>query len=477
MNTFPAQERMHRLIKQALDSGEAESLEAAERLFRGFRLSIRIESTESLAPAHQAALLTALALARRVFLGGVYVTGALDVPLTVPLVSVDTLAAAVQQLGGIVGTDAQHDAPRVSIGGNPRKRGAAFDVRTALFGWCGGVVPSDTAAPDDGSAMPLAAMLAAALAVSEAFAFVRGEGEAPGHRDVGLSLWKPQEDWLHGTDVEGPQMRFLPSQLWIIGLGHLGQAYLWGLGLLPYPRHSGTVLLLQDIDTITPSTESTSILTDLSLVGQRKARAMAAWSESRGFETVVCERRFDAATARRDDEPGVALCGVDNGLARRALDVAGFDLVVEAGLGRGYDDFRTLRLHTLPGARPAAELWRAEDNVQADVDLPAYRKLHAEGMEQCGITLLAGKAVAAPFVGAVAASLALAELIRLLHGGSVHQVIDLDLKAIEHRAVVLNRNDFGSLNPGFIEAASETYRQASAVRRAGPTPPRRPLKS
>ena len=31
-----------------------------------------------------------------------------------------------------------------------------------------------------------------------------------------------------------PELRLLPSRLWLIGLGHLGQAYLGALGLLPY---------------------------------------------------------------------------------------------------------------------------------------------------------------------------------------------------------------------------------------------------
>jgi hypothetical protein len=35
-------------------------------------------------------------------------------------------------------------------------------------------------------------------------------------------------------------------------------------------------------------------------------------------------------------------------------------------------------------------------------------------LDRCGVTLLAGKAVGAPFVGAVAATLAVSELLRLL---------------------------------------------------------------
>jgi hypothetical protein len=41
------------------------------------------------------------------------------------------------------------------------------------------------------------------------------------------------------------------------------------------------------------------------------------------------------------------------------------------------------------------------------------------------VTLLAGKAVGAPFVGAVAATLVLAEVLRLLHGGTLHRLVDL----------------------------------------------------
>jgi hypothetical protein len=67
--------------------------------------------------------------------------------------------------------------------------------------------------------------------------------------------------------------------------------------------------------------------------------------------------------------------------------------------------------------------------------------------------LLAGKAVGAPFVGAVAATLVISEVLRLLHGGVLHELIDLDLKAPEYRKAVPVRNDFSALNPGYVLAA------------------------
>ena len=106
----------------------------------------------------------------------------------------------------------------------------------------------------------------------------------------------------------------------------------------------------------------------------------------------------------------MALCGIDNALGRRALDQVGFDMIVEAGLGRGYRDFRSIRLHALPGSRPAADLWKGDDAGHEVGDRAAYQKMLKDGeLDRCGVTLLAGKAVGAPFVGSVAACLVLSE--------------------------------------------------------------------
>lgn len=172
----------------------------------------------------------------------------------------------------------------------------------------------------------------------------------------------------------------LPERLWLLGLGHLGQAYLWALGLLPYADPRALSLVLQDTDVVTPSTESTSMLTDAKLVGQKKTRAMAAWAERRGFATAIQERLFDDTFRRQETEPAVALCGLDNALGRRALDRTGFEFVVEAGLGRGYQDFRTMRLHTLPSSRKVAEIWPlVAPPGETNVDRPAYRKFLEAG--------------------------------------------------------------------------------------------------
>jgi len=386
----------------------------------------------------QAALLTAVALARRVFLGGVNVCCPSQTRLAVSLPLGDTVAGAVVRLGGELG---QVDAgqPLVTIGNYPIPRSAAFHIRIAFGGWRGGILPAGcSVSVEKKNTVALAPMLAAALAVNEAFTFVRSGNPALGRRPIGLSLWRPSPDtdWTVPSADE-PELLYLPSRLWLLGLGHLGQAFLWGLALFGYPDPSNISLVLQDFDRITPATESTSILTDAELVGQKKTRAMAAWAERRGFTTSIYERPFDASFTRRQDEPPVLLCGVDNGLTRRALDQVGFDLVIEAGLGRGHRDYRTIRLHTLPGPRPASAIWSLSDELENVQMRPAYQKLLDDGdLDRCGVTLLAGKAVGAPFVGAAAACLALSEILRLLHGGRMHEVVDVDLDALDYRTAL-----------------------------------------
>jgi hypothetical protein len=185
--------------------------------------------------------------------------------------------------------------------------------------------------------------------------------------------------------------------------------------------------------------------------------------EHRGFGSTIHERLFDASFTRQDSEPAVALCGIDNALGRRALDQVGFRLVIEAGLGRGYRDFRSIRIHTLPGPRPASELWSGAGPVEEVVDRAAYQKLVGDrDLDRCGATVLAGKGVGAPFVGAVAGCLVISEVLRLLHGGPLHHVIDLDLQSIEHRSTVVRPDDFADFNPGYLPAAERAERSDNA---------------
>ena len=90
---------------------------------------------------------------------------------------------------------------------------------------------------------------------------------------------------------------------------------------------------------------------------------MAQWSERRAFQTILDERLFGAWSRHGPSEPPVALCGVDNALARAVLEDAEFKLVIETGLGGGPQSFKNFSLHTFPSSVKASRLWlSAESN-------------------------------------------------------------------------------------------------------------------
>jgi hypothetical protein len=253
-----------------------------------------------------------------------------------------------------------------------------------------------------------------------------------GRRSLGLSLWNPGADWLADDPTES-SVSFLPSHLWIIGLGNLGQAFAWLLASLPYRDRSSVELVLNDFDDIALSNESTSLLSHEVDVGRRKARVVAEWLEERGFCTFLEERRFGEWIVRAPHEPGVALCGVDNALARAALEKPGFGLIVEAGLGGGPEAFRSISVHTFPASRSAEEIWSRQvgQGDKSPEDMPAYKALKSEGMDSCGLAQLASRTVGVPFVGLTAACLVIAELLRRLNGGSALELVSGSVAALE----------------------------------------------
>jgi hypothetical protein len=108
-----------------------------------------------------------------------------------------------------------------------------FALRATFGEWCGGVVPiaSKVRLAEGGTFTP-AGVLAGALGVSEIFQRLRGGTPMACRRATGLDLWQPDRNWLRG-ETAIPLDR-LPSAAWVVGIGNLGQAYLWTLGLLPY---------------------------------------------------------------------------------------------------------------------------------------------------------------------------------------------------------------------------------------------------
>ncbi len=413
---------------------------------RTFTMHLTIDAAAAATVTHQAALLTALNCGLRSLLGGVTVDGALDTPLLTSVTSGRTLGDAVIELGGTVARRPPR-APLVVVGGDAKAAPAKFAIRMTCDGWRGGIVPLADVGLTLHREFAVSGALAGALAVAEVFAHLNGEAMA-GHRSIGLSLWHLDSDraWMQPHDDE-PMVVDLPSDFWVIGLGHLGQAYLWMIGLLPYADPGDVRLFLQDVDRAGESTKSTSLLTCAGDEGRLKTRICADWAEQRGFDTAIVERRFGSDFRCSAVEPGLALCGVDNPDARRILDDAGFAMVLEAGLGNGAEDFRLIRVHSFPATKRSADIWPTTTPPGTDGDIgdraamlkdqPAYADLRDNGeLDECGLMRLADVAVGAPFVGVTAAAIVVAQAVRAVAGGPRVTVANLDLRSVEYRSAL-----------------------------------------
>ena len=456
-----SRDELHRTTKLELDDGRARTLDEAHEIVAGYVLQIDVGIGVSESETRQAMLVTAVNVASRAFLGGVRVRLHENGPMGVGWVEGMDMATAVETYGGEIVESLDSEHPTLVIGNVEEKSVGSLVLHATWEGWSGGVVEETKDRLAESVEFPLAGMLAAAIGASEAFQNLRGHAVA-GRRSTGLSLWALKYDWRDSA-AYGEPCRYLPKRLWLIGLGHLGQAYAWALGLLPYGDRSAVDVVLQDCDSIVKANRSTGMLSDAFSIGHRKTRVVAARLEELGFSTAITERRFDSSTRRSVDEPGVALVGVDDPAPRRLLEGAGFDLIVDAGLGGGTQNYLDILMHSFPSGVKAVSAWVARFGSPATllVSQPAYLDLHqqlsqttelTDGDIRCGIIEVAGASVGAAFVGCVAATLVLSEVLRALAGGPRFEVLGVSLRSPHKPQVSSNTLEGAPANPGFVRA-------------------------
>jgi hypothetical protein len=381
----------------------------------------------------QVALLTAVVTAVRAF-GQVHVLASTpDAPVAAGVARGLTLAEAIGREGAQLVSPSDLAAsdtwPVVLIGAGtpaPTTDNPGPVLRISWSGWVARVSASGADEPKPNGRCVLAAIAAAAMGISEAFNAVRARaGSDAGFRTVELNLWNPNGS----ADDEGPGLAHAPRAWWLVGLGHLGQAYAWVISWLEYEDLSAVEIVLQDTDRTVPANHSTGVLTPRGSTGTRKTRLVAESLKDAGFDTRILERRLGTDLRADDDECHVALLGVDNLRTRRLTSGVGWLFTVDVGLGSGPTDFSSLLLRRFPGARSSGHVEAWDERSPHPVTVPssrAFADLLRHG-DECGVVELAGKAVGASFVGVVAACLAVAEASRELHGGTGLDILTFDL--------------------------------------------------
>lgn len=441
---LPSAEEFSRPAKALVDGEAVGTFADAQELLARARPNILV-GDDAVTLAHQAALLTAVETTNRTF-GGVDVQlppRVAETPIRLSGHS-GSIGDAVLEAGATLGSNdefgsAQVNSARPNIVIGTATGTGDLNLQVTWDHWFAHINIHGRHLLERGT-MVLAAVAAAAMAVTECFKRTQGSLEAC-HRNRSLNLWRPDRLPTHDPDVEGgglpgadsvgPDLRYLPSAVWFVGLGHLGQGYAWCWSLLPYREPSDCVIYLQDFDKIIDANHTTGLFVRKGDTGVMKTRVVSRALERAGFDTRIIERRITGETRWHNTEPELALIGVDKVEPRRLISDVGWKFAIDVGLGAGPIDFTGISMHTFPAATHSAHIpaWQPDASrrrAESNQERRAYQAALAAGADPCGVIQLAETAVAAPFVGVVAACLAVAEPLRLLHGGPVSTNLTFD---------------------------------------------------
>lgn len=416
--------RRSRIAKVLTDKPGAETeFPAVEARLAAVKVAIVVPPDQVKTAAGQAAALTAIVTACKCF-GSAALVANPEQRLVRPLPFGDTLGSAALALGAAILPETPISATHVIVIGELRPLGAKIFARCWWDGWKAGVVPAWDERVCGKSGNPIAGVFAGALAVRAVFAEAV-EGERATSRASVASLWQPWED--PSTAPAGPDVAHLPSSLWFVGLGHVGQGFLWSLGFLPV---AGALAVLQDDQTAGEENVATGLLTADIDVEEMKTRVATRWLEPLGWKTLHLERRHYGDFKLRDDDPAIVLTSIDEPAARMKIAGAGFAYMIDAGVGHGPDDFDRAQIRVLPKGSDPERFWSApapEKDVDALLRQKAYQA-YAKAFDKCGAFPLAEASAAVPFVGAVVGAVTIAQLLRLGSMQCTMQLMTIDLE-------------------------------------------------
>jgi len=361
----------------------------------------------------QTALITSINLGAKCFSGNVQVHASPSIwhaPALGRLSTSTTLGEAMREFGARpLDDEALLELKHLILGS---ARALRESVRITYDGWNVAVGPAaEQPRLNERPYCALASVAAAAIGVGELFSELMRLSIEACRRCVAVSLWLPTQP-ITDAGSEGEPISEFPSHLALYGLGHLGQAYLWSIVSLPLSAPEHMTLLLCDDDKVEEPNVETGALLRPNPPIELKTRMAAEWLKRRGFpETRLVERRIDAYFHWHDEHMRIALSGFDDNRARRWLASSNFDLILDSGLGGKAGNFDSIAFRAWPNARTAEELWPVEKLTEENPDNTSP--------EECGRILVNDVSVAVPFVGAMAACVVVAEMIKRIAQGPV----------------------------------------------------------
>lgn len=423
-------DELSRIDKLLLDRDAVDPVEARRRRAEH---GLAIVAGHDVAASYdlQLALMTAVNLGVRAFAGKctVYLPSHLsEAANKIRAAEGRSIGEALRLLGAQLAHDEQPGpaALHLLFGSGPM---GARALRLTFDGWRVAVGPArDLPRMRERPWCPIAGIALAAVGVGEAFAHFARISVTATRQIVTFSLWRPQSSLEDEAGVGHPVLE-VPGDIALFGLGHLGQAYLWTYCALAHEDPAQVTVQLCDDDSVEKANLETGAIATEGWLTKLKTRMTAHWLENRGFRTRLLERRIDEHFRRTSGEPVVALSGFDDNRPRQWLAGAGYSALFDSGLGGEAMNFDSIAFHAWPNPRLSADIWPLETNAQlAAREARRRAMIRASGYgdldgDECGRLTLAGKSVAVPFVGALAACIVLSELLKAVNGCPTHHNI------------------------------------------------------
>jgi molybdopterin/thiamine biosynthesis adenylyltransferase len=382
----------------------------------------------------QISFITAVNIAKRVFLGGVNCILPEDVPNLLVLNSV-SFRDLVFQYGGSFTTNApDKNEVKLLFGVECYDKNC---LEVVSEGWRGGVNFYDQERvifTNQDNPISLGPVAAASLACYYAFCKIFKLTDSNLLINTGISLWNinSRTEW-HKDSNDGPRNINMPRKIWALGLGHLGQAYLWTVGLMPLSDPSKVLFLLQDDDTVQNENIGSQVLCNDSNIGFPKTRACLKFLEELNFRTQIVEKRFLPGNSEEKwlKEFPFLLNGIDNAHTRRNVNKSNLKLFLDGATNGSSSLFDSFTLKNVSYIDQAPDtIWKVADTDEVVLHKNLYERY--EKANKCGILTNIG--VSVPFVGLFGATFVIAELLRSLNQGTIYSIVSFrmsDLSSID----------------------------------------------
>lgn len=410
------------------------SIEEANERINSSSVSLVAGDEIKTSPTMQISFLTTLNISLRVFKGEV----GYQIPDGIPnLLSfkAETFNKLVENYGGMK-KPPQHNNIKILFGQE------CFDsncIEAISDGWRGGVNfynQNRIVLDDSRSNLSLGAVLGSSIATFYAFCKYFELIDNIQQVNTGLSLWNLNAglNWHKDTN-QGPELVNLPKNIWILGLGHLGQAYIWTIGLMPYKNPTECLFLLQDADIVGIENIGSQVLCSNKHIGRPKARVCADFLENIKFKTQIIEKPYiegDSNQFWMENFPFL-LNGVDNIEARKGISNENIRFYLDGatnGMFSLFDSFTMKNVFHI--SESMEDIWKQTDTENHILNKNLYDRYEKE--HGCGV--IGNLGISTPFVGMFGSAIITSELVKAMNGGIRNTIFSAQMRDLTNFSVV-----------------------------------------